>query len=454
MGATRPRPLTATGGDTPPTRGAPAPFSGPVGVPPVGFQYQFADMPSRANHMLVTFVNPELDWAEDVREVKVDSYIEANGRIPMDFVAVGCIDPFEAQRRAYARLLAANTEVTTVTFATTRLGIMLEPYDIIGVSDPHMNWGLPGRIKSIVGSTINLRDPLFLTVGGSYTMALQTREGPVDLTVVNADGNYSRLLTITAGTVPVDLQANAQFALTSGSVGLVKPFRVLTISESEGNSDLYNITAVEINENKYTDADNMTLSPAQEYAFENSMIPARPAMVQANSGTRHLYRTGDGGVVSRIYVTWEQDPTSFTTEFEVFYRRQGAEIFQVRAATGLDCYIDNVEDGVVYEIYLRAVNAFARRSPPTSVLLHTVIGKLAAGFAAGKGKNPWIVGWGMVPRGEVGLIFAMVGKGLGVMSESMFSVIVIMVILTTLLTPPILTTLLRRKNLTQTTENP
>jgi Kef-type K+ transport system membrane component KefB len=51
----------------------------------------------------------------------------------------------------------------------------------------------------------------------------------------------------------------------------------------------------------------------------------------------------------------------------------------------------------------------------------------------------------MVPRGEVGLIFAMVGKQLGVMSEAMFSVIVIMVILTTLLTPPILTALLRRQ---------
>jgi Kef-type K+ transport system membrane component KefB len=73
-----------------------------------------------------------------------------------------------------------------------------------------------------------------------------------------------------------------------------------------------------------------------------------------------------------------------------------------------------------------------------------VLGKLVAGFFAGKGKNAWIVGWGMVPRGEVGLIFAMVGKQLGVMSEGMFSVIVIMVILTTLLTPPVLTRLLRK----------
>ena len=78
------------------------------------------------------------------------------------------------------------------------------------------------------------------------------------------------------------------------------------------------------------------------------------------------------------------------------------------------------------------------------ITVAAVVGKLVAGFAAGKGMNPWLIGWGMVPRGEVGLIFAMVGKKLGVMSEAMFSVIVIMVILTTLLTPPILTMLLRR----------
>jgi Kef-type K+ transport system membrane component KefB len=73
-----------------------------------------------------------------------------------------------------------------------------------------------------------------------------------------------------------------------------------------------------------------------------------------------------------------------------------------------------------------------------------VVGKLAAGIFAGQA-GKWIVGWGMVPRGEVGLIFAMVGKQLGVMDEAMFSVIVIMVILTTLVTPPVLTWLLSRR---------
>ncbi len=72
------------------------------------------------------------------------------------------------------------------------------------------------------------------------------------------------------------------------------------------------------------------------------------------------------------------------------------------------------------------------------------IGKVVAGIVAGP-VNKYIVGWGMAPRGEVGLIFAMIGKQLDVISDEMFSVVIIMVILTTLLTPPILNYLLRKQ---------
>jgi Kef-type K+ transport system membrane component KefB len=78
-----------------------------------------------------------------------------------------------------------------------------------------------------------------------------------------------------------------------------------------------------------------------------------------------------------------------------------------------------------------------------AVTVAAIVGKLAAGLLAGHG-NRWLVGWGMVPRGEVGLIFASVGRQLEVIDEAMFSVIVVMVILTTLVTPPVLSALLRR----------
>lgn len=64
-----------------------------------------------------------------------------------------------------------------------------------------------------------------------------------------------------------------------------------------------------------------------------------------------------------------------------------------------------------------------------------IIGKLVCGLPAGRGTDRLSVGLGMIPRGEVGLIFASMGKGIGVISGSVFSAIVVMVIVTTLITP-------------------
>jgi len=72
-----------------------------------------------------------------------------------------------------------------------------------------------------------------------------------------------------------------------------------------------------------------------------------------------------------------------------------------------------------------------------------IIGKLASGFFAGKGVNHWLIGWGMVPRGEVGLIFASVGRALGVVDITEYSVIVVVILLTTFVTPPILGSLVK-----------
>jgi Kef-type K+ transport system membrane component KefB len=78
-----------------------------------------------------------------------------------------------------------------------------------------------------------------------------------------------------------------------------------------------------------------------------------------------------------------------------------------------------------------------------AVSVAAFVGKIVSGYVAGNVDRK-IVGWGMVPRGEVGLIFAMVGSQLGVVNEQMFSVIIIMVILTTLVTPLVLVRLLQR----------
>jgi Kef-type K+ transport system membrane component KefB len=72
------------------------------------------------------------------------------------------------------------------------------------------------------------------------------------------------------------------------------------------------------------------------------------------------------------------------------------------------------------------------------LLVAAIAGKLLAGLGAARGSNRWAVGIGMLPRGEVGLIFAAIGKSLGVIDDALFSAIVLMVVLTTLLAPPLL----------------
>jgi len=67
-----------------------------------------------------------------------------------------------------------------------------------------------------------------------------------------------------------------------------------------------------------------------------------------------------------------------------------------------------------------------------------IVGKVAAGWGSPASMNRLAVGFGMMPRGEVGLIFAGIGRGIGVVDEGLFSAIVLLVMVTTVLAPILL----------------
>jgi Kef-type K+ transport system membrane component KefB len=80
------------------------------------------------------------------------------------------------------------------------------------------------------------------------------------------------------------------------------------------------------------------------------------------------------------------------------------------------------------------------------ITIAAVIGKYVSGFVAGPVSKS-IVGFGMVPRGEVGLIFASAGLATGAITPEMFSIVVGMVVVTTLITPCVLAVLLKCKEI-------
>src|SRR5690606_10861630 len=82
-----------------------------------------------------------------------------------------------------------------------------------------------------------------------------------------------------------------------------------------------------------------------------------------------------------------------------------------------------------------------------ALLVLAVIGKVASAFSVGYGRNKlshMAIGIGMVPRGEVGLIFADLGLRRGILSSEVFSAVLIMVMLTTFIAPPLLKVVFRR----------
>jgi Kef-type K+ transport system membrane component KefB len=74
------------------------------------------------------------------------------------------------------------------------------------------------------------------------------------------------------------------------------------------------------------------------------------------------------------------------------------------------------------------------------LILVAIFGKVVTGWAVfGQEKvNRLAIGFGMIPRGEVGLVFAGIGTASGVLDKPLEAAIIIMVILTTFLAPPLL----------------
>jgi Kef-type K+ transport system membrane component KefB len=89
-----------------------------------------------------------------------------------------------------------------------------------------------------------------------------------------------------------------------------------------------------------------------------------------------------------------------------------------------------------------------------ALCLVAIFSKLACGWAfPSKEKfSRILIGVGMIPRGEVGLIFASVGKSIGVVDNRLYAIAVIVVITTTLVTPPILAFLINKLSKTGVNE--
>ncbi len=74
-----------------------------------------------------------------------------------------------------------------------------------------------------------------------------------------------------------------------------------------------------------------------------------------------------------------------------------------------------------------------------ALLVVAILGKLAAAVGVfGSPGDKWLIGIGMIPRGEVGLIFATIGLNEGILGGNLYAALLLVVLITTIMTPPLL----------------
>lgn len=313
----------------------------PENITEEGFSYSFTNPETRYNDIKVSFTNPELNWDPDTRRVYNQDDIDKNGRVTYDFVAVGCIREGEAMRRAYYKMITALTEKCTVTFTTNRQAQCLSNFDIILIADPVLGYSIPGRIKDISEDrkTIYLRDSIYLEAGIPYKIQINVPEGIFETEINPLSGNGSLYEFTIKDSLPSNLPEAAAFTISGSSrSGTPKPFRIMSISESEGNPDNYTITALELNRNKWAASDNMDFEGMGEYSGLLNVTDI-PHLLDAEFFTTYDAINLQTNIV--VSPTYDKDYPYYSGNLIVYSKALNEDNWTKRDVEGGDTIIDH-----------------------------------------------------------------------------------------------------------------
>ncbi|MFQ5510040.1 MAG: phage tail protein [Leptospirillia bacterium] len=103
-----------------------------------------------------------------------------------------------------------------------------------------------------------------------------------------------------------------------------------------------------------------------------------PSGLILTSGTNDLVVNASGSIVSRIRAAWTPAADVFVDEYEVQYKAATSGLWlPVGRGNATETHIAPVEDGVAYDVRVRAINTLGVTSPWVTSLGHVVIGKTA-----------------------------------------------------------------------------
>jgi len=174
------------------------------------FSYQTAGNRTKANQVIVTWNDPDLDYRPVPLIVEDRNDIVKSGRInKLNAVAFGCTSEGQAIRYGRWKLWTAQNQTEVVSFKTALSAIYLRPGDIINVQDAdRFGKVLSGRTSSSTSNTITLDREVQLVTGATYTLNTLVTEPAAynigDTVTVSGVGAFAKGEKVTQAYVDTD----------------------------------------------------------------------------------------------------------------------------------------------------------------------------------------------------------------------------------------------------------
>lgn len=353
------------------------------------FNYETTGSKTRANQVIVTWVNPVNNYKAEALIVEDKENIVKTGRvITQEAYAFGATSESQAIRYARWKLYTAVNQTEIVSFKTAMNAAFLSPGDVIRLQDADLfSLVYSGRVSTATTSTTNtleLDRGITLNPGSTYEVSVlvegtdsinegeeaSTNTEVETRTVVTSAGSDIRSIAVSPAFSKVP-KGNAIWALKEevpeGVVsGTAKDYVIMGIGEDSINE--YSVTAVEYKQEKYSAIEtDWTLVEADTVypPVDPTEQPPSPANIYIKSLSDYN-RGGD-----EFKVVWgaplvNGSPYANLSGYQIVHNIPGYESPLSVPATQTSYLFENVPDGL-YRIAVRTRNYLNNISATKSI---------------------------------------------------------------------------------------
>lgn len=160
-----------------------------------------------------------------------------------------------------------------------------------------------------------------------------------------------------------------------------KKFRVKSIRINPLAAPPLSFELTEHDSNVYTMTARSTEANAPDTNLPDARTVTAPTNLVLNSGSSYLVQGTDGTILSHIHLGWTATTDPYATRYEIQYKKSADSVWiDMRDANGVatnESLTPPVDDGVDYDVRIRAINSLGFHSSWLETDDHTVVGKTA-----------------------------------------------------------------------------